>query len=195
MSKKLHFTVAVALTAVVLVAALATPISAALAAPEAQDLGDFCKGLKPLIFSPENPLPGTAPCGENVTRFTLVEPWRAGCEGDASDPDCNVGFELTASWSEIRDWLVDKKFDRGSVWARPKAVAAPPTGATPGPESTPVPTETPPIDGGGFDWLKACLLGLLILALIGLLIYAVSLYRQRHPAAPRPTAPPAEPAP
>lgn len=125
---KFRKVVMVALTIFVLVAALATPMAAAQAAPVQQSGTDkFCQGLEALIFSPENPLPAGAPCDSGqVTRYTLIEPWRAGCEGASTDPDCNVGFRLTTSWSEILDWLKTHKFDRGSVWANPLVVAGPP---------------------------------------------------------------------
>ncbi len=139
---------------------------------KATDWAVYANARVKVNFAENKPLPDADPMN-GATAHMLIEPWRHTCMGLTTDTNCKVGKSITfQTWKELKDYLKDNDWTRGSIMSMPFSGSAPATT----PEST---SGKSPIDqlirffGNAPWWGNAlwCLIPLLpILAIAALLL-------------------------
>ena len=105
---------------------------------EIADWAAYMRGEIRVNFAENKPLPAKDPTN-GLVNHALSEPWRHGCNGDSTNPNCNVGKSGVGPWAEVLKYLEDGKWTRGSIVAWPKEAPV----ATAMPSNTPAVTNTP----------------------------------------------------
>ena len=112
------------------------------------DWAAYMRGEVRVNFAENKPLPVKDPTNGLVDHW-LSEPWRGGCDGDSTNPNCQVGTSGVVTWDRVHSYLKEGNWTRGSVIAWPKAEATAVPTNTPVATSTPVKTSTPVPAGSG----------------------------------------------
>lgn len=104
---------------------------------EIADWAAYMRGEIRVNFTENKPLPAKDPTN-GLVDHALSEPWRHGCNGDSTNPNCQVGSAGVGNWEAVLKYLKDGKWTRGSIVAWPKEASA-----TAVPSNTPAVTNTP----------------------------------------------------
>lgn len=101
------------------------------------DWAQYIQGKVRVNFAENKPLPATDPT-KGLVNHALTEPWRHGCNGDSTNPNCQVGNAMEGGYRAVLDYLKKGNWTRGSIVAWPKEASA-----TAVPSNTPAVTNTP----------------------------------------------------
>lgn len=100
---------------------------------EIADWAAYMRGEIRVNFTENKPLPAKDPTN-GLVDHALSEPWRHGCNGDSTNPNCQVGSAGVGNWEAVLKYLKEGKWTRGSIVAWPKEAVQ----ATAVPSNTPV---------------------------------------------------------